>query len=616
MTTTPTSLVSRSGRAFTLVEVLVAIGAVAIVAVGLAAIFDSVGKTVSGGRRVSLLNQYGALIESRMRRDFDRMTRDGVLVIRQQWSDGTSAGANPDGVVDLVNAPGPDRVRLHASQPASQSRARRMDEIVFFVRDRVRTARQPLHPGVIAQSDEARIYYGHAMRYAPPNLDETDTGNQYFYPNPEWYNNETFGSLDSPLGKDAAGNPNRFASEWILLRHQTLLVNPETSRSPDLTQPVYDINPAAGQVALARLRNSEYQIALQPAAASIFRAFTRRGVMTPTPDTARTARNSPGVFPRIEGGSIIFTSGIVDIATSDLDEVRAVVNGMASASALIVPGSPPSFQPAGQFVYTPAASLRATNPASASSLDRMHDWMEQLLPTESDPLPPPLFRFTNAETNDPYGSRIRGEGTAPGLVSDYIINAEASDSQTGARARAIRHADQLMLEASNFVPRCSEFIVEWSFGVTDAAGDVVWYGPNRYADSNRNGAIDAGDRLVTAPYGTGAQPLLGMTVPVRPANPNAQPGTAAHFVTPRLVYGFAPTGNEACLTSYFGYVDPTFNADPDGDGQVGVGEPMVRELAWAWPRMIRVTVTIADPADPSVESTFQYVFSVPDGPDR
>ena len=84
---TPTGLSSLAGRAraFTLVEMVVAIGAVGLVAVGLAAIFNSVGKTVSGGRRVSQLNTYSSLIESQMRRDFQNMSRDGFLVIRQQW---------------------------------------------------------------------------------------------------------------------------------------------------------------------------------------------------------------------------------------------------------------------------------------------------------------------------------------------------------------------------------------------------------------------------------------------------------------------------------------------------------------------------------------------------
>ena len=81
----------RRGAGFTLVEMLVAIGAVALVSVGLAAIFQTVGRTVTTGKRVSQLTQQAAILESQMREDFAKMTRDGFLVIRHQFSiDATS----------------------------------------------------------------------------------------------------------------------------------------------------------------------------------------------------------------------------------------------------------------------------------------------------------------------------------------------------------------------------------------------------------------------------------------------------------------------------------------------------------------------------------------------
>src|SRR5262252_2906544 len=81
-------LPGRSRRGFTLMEIVVAVGAVALVAVGLASIFDTVGKTVTGGKRASNLNTYAGLLEAQLRADFAAMTRDGFLVIRQQWVDG------------------------------------------------------------------------------------------------------------------------------------------------------------------------------------------------------------------------------------------------------------------------------------------------------------------------------------------------------------------------------------------------------------------------------------------------------------------------------------------------------------------------------------------------
>jgi prepilin-type N-terminal cleavage/methylation domain-containing protein len=55
---------SHSG--FTLLETLVAIAAVVVVAAGLAAVFDSIGKTVAAGRRVSRVNEYGRLLEQQL----------------------------------------------------------------------------------------------------------------------------------------------------------------------------------------------------------------------------------------------------------------------------------------------------------------------------------------------------------------------------------------------------------------------------------------------------------------------------------------------------------------------------------------------------------------------
>ena len=60
----PSSLVDAAGRSgFTLLEMLVAVGAVAVISVGLAAVFDAVGKTVSGGKRTSVVNTYSTLLD-------------------------------------------------------------------------------------------------------------------------------------------------------------------------------------------------------------------------------------------------------------------------------------------------------------------------------------------------------------------------------------------------------------------------------------------------------------------------------------------------------------------------------------------------------------------------
>jgi len=53
----------------------------------------------------------------------------------------------------------------------------------------------------------------------------------------------------------------------------------------------------------------------------------------------------------------------------------------------------------------------------------------------------------------------------------------------------------------------------------------------------------------------------------------------------------------------------------------GAYEPQLGEvlnvpetLPWKWPKLLRVTVTIADPIDPSFERTFQFIYDLPSEP--
>jgi hypothetical protein len=95
-----------------------------------------------------------------------------------------------------------------------------------------------------------------------------------------------------------------------------------------------------------------------------------------------------------------------------------------------------------------------------------------------------------------------------------------------------------------------------------------------------------------------------------------------HPVSNRLIYGYdlAPGANDrgdedgspTSITSYFGYLDPTFNPSLDLDAVNTEPEDAAQTtMPWRWPSMIRVRATIADPIDPSIETTFEYVFSVP-----
>jgi len=124
---TSTTQIARPPLGFTLIELIVAIGAVAILAVGIASIFGAVGKTVAGGRRVSNLNEFASLIERQMRTDFQAMTRDGVLLIRhEEANEGNAVLLHPDDIAPRV---------------------RRTDQIIFFRHGEFSTTRAPVVPG-------------------------------------------------------------------------------------------------------------------------------------------------------------------------------------------------------------------------------------------------------------------------------------------------------------------------------------------------------------------------------------------------------------------------------------------------------------------------------------
>ncbi len=590
----------RSG--FTLIEIMVAVGAIALVAVGLASIFDAVGKTVSGGRRTSSLSRYATLLESQMRHDFDGMTRDGFLVIRQQWTDGvgTPGGVSPDGLFDPGDAS--DQVPLYPDDPAP--RGRRIDEILFFSSsgpdgELFRTRNQSVVPGVTVTSETAMIYLGHGqprrvdagVPYVDPRIDDLNADGATI-----------LGAADALGTPPEDRNPNRFASNWILTRRATLLVPLESAPIPFNvgTTPPLGLRP--NQVA-----NQDGQVGLLPAAASIFRSYNRA---FPLEFPGATDYVRP---PFAETGPML-ASGLVDIATTDLAEIRRIV--MSSVADPVPPPTnpfevfllprdiirdtnlPPN--PSGRFVFVaaedPAPNRRADPPLA---LDGQHAWMADAFPTQSDPRPDIGNDYPADDVVDPQGVRVRVESQARNFL-ETISRPDPLESITA-------RADQLMLTSGALLPHCSEFIVEWSFGQIDAlTNETLWYGPSRRpADTSGDGQIDvASDASVTTPYPKNDDDRL--PVPFRRDEFKLNRGEP--YVSQHLIYGRAPREEDAVHTSYFGYIDPTISPTAPG----GTGGPAADGvIPWAWPRMIRITVSLTDAIDPSIESTFQFIFDVP-----
>lgn len=575
--------------AFTLLEVLIAVGALGLIAVGISQVFRATGETVKAGRRLSAMNTYAALIEKQLREDFSRMTRDGFLLIRNELTQGSVRDRG---------------VLLYHGQPDEQRRHRRVDEIVFFATGDFVSKRPPVHPSAPpVRAQAARVYIGHGLRWHP-RFDR--------YHAPVWLH-ERLDANPLPVFATSFGyahhsNPtlrgaNEFASDWILMRHHTLLKRPEYGDRAPLTAPSIP-----GLNAPAKRRDSDFQIGLQPAVRSIFRRFSE--VFGQTVTTARFARPNYNGFP--SGSKPRFDCGVIDIAATDLTEIRAFLTAVTGVNSggtnyrVFPTDSDRDIARAfGQFDSndnpTGWPTIYNTYANEAQSIALIQEWMKNALPVDSD---------VGTETR--FGGRMRVELEPPNPM------AYGTRFPTDPLAREFLRADQMMLTSSVFVPGCSEFIVEWSFGdrygdpgaaappIPQLKGELIWHGLER--KSPRNGPVTNPNdpRLVTI-----AQPYSEAATPYKQRYYRPDGTIGERVVREDLIHdddtldGTGPGGGRVAY-SFFGYTDPTFHGNP------AANEPLT--VPWPWPRLIRITMSLVDPTDPTFEQTYQFIFELPQDP--
>lgn len=623
---------SRSNQirsAFTVIEMLVVIGILAAVSLGVATIFQSVGETVARGRKLSQLNQFAARIERVMREDFQDMTRDGFLVI---------VNKNAGGGRDIQLYRGDDR---DLDGNGTDGRPRRSDEIMFFARGDFVSQRRPIVPNMIASSNEASIYYGHGQKRRP-QIAQTDPGyqqpqNMFFNPQP-WDNNYD-ATLDTRVGSRTTGfvNPNEFARDWSLLRHVTLLTNPQ---GPGQQVPGeifgFDSDDPAQRPLLS---DSARQVMLQPAARSIFKSLNGSSRRDPAPGPSTIINRSlydlsyAGQASSADQYPLYMpTSGMVDIVTQDIASIRTELQSLATSQLpsaylnynnvfgqLPTPAPPNGTSTRDFFEYSYYDLPTLPNPGDGLSLKlgqylstgvwdftsldanqarRIRLWMIDALPSAWN-----TGGASGALNTGDFYSGVRYEDIPTRLLFDQT---DFPDNDRGALERAYAEANQEMLGSSVFVPRCTEFIVEWSYGfVNNSLGpgdptfkELLWYGLNRRVDSNNDGVLDGADQVAARTYTLRGNALadnytVDGTVIERPE------GVATSLVVGRtndLTNNFDPGIVEfAC----FGFVTDPTSGNPAG-------------AYWPWPKLIRITMTIGDPTDRDIEETYQVVFEVPD----
>jgi len=364
----------------------------------------------------------------------------------------------------------------------------------------------------------------------------------------------------------------------------------------------------------ALLVDSRVQTAMQPSAQSLFLHIARQQSSAPgsvgTPPGFRVDSRLSKPAP---------SSGLVDLVVTDFNEIASVVN-----HAAVDPNGVIYWPEDVQRMGTPFGEF--FDPRSLSDREHMQAWMLDAMPA-------------NRKNEDPsqwaQRPRIRFESEPPLFsIEDQYLDS----SGTGPKEleRAYREADQVMLTSSIFVPRCTEFIVEWSYGLVDQVsgsptfGQMIWYGLPRYKDVNGNGSFDSGTDVILAQPFDGVDAFYAVPALVAlTGRPQTDFARLEKYPTRDLINmgmpmpGIVPSARTE--VSMFGYYDPGPGALQSGGGGFSQVDPDDRswdstaltdpsdDRPWLWPALIRVTMTIADATDPTIEATHQIVFEVPNG---
>jgi competence protein ComGC len=353
-------------RAFTVVELLVAVVVLLAVIIATSKIFSTASKVSSTGEATADVLQQGSVLEEQMRRDLDRITRDGYMAIQC-----VAVRNDVNRVVAGANAP-----LLNPDLPANA--VLRCDQVVFFTAGTEVSARWA-GPGDLVtsgggqQARATRVYYGHGVQFPGLGNDPLGSGSVQTKPvitgvNPApsgprqitpwtWYDPTTFAlgwqwgttsntSANAP--RVSANQPE--ARQWVLARKAVLLAD-------DGGRTLYYPEPASLTVAQSQGPSS---------APSVF------GDRSNTAGVGGSGSDSTSLYQEfrdrnwVPGSSNLIPSpmlqaGWVDVAASDLDKLRrAIAPTLRLQNPTFLPPGPPNGV-AIESVSTPFSALVNTN---------------------------------------------------------------------------------------------------------------------------------------------------------------------------------------------------------------------------------------------------------------
>lgn len=226
---------------FTLIELIVAIGAVVLLSVGIGQVFTQVQRLVGTGSAVADVDQLARSIERQMREDFDALRRtpqdETMLAIRSRRVGDISTPLFL--TADDREFESRNEISPYAQPPDPRSRALtvRLDEILFLGTARevggFRTKQQTGEDGPVAV-DVARIYYGHGLRpQIDENYDPSEPLSEDNYPVRQLVPDGV--GVTGGVWGDAFGlrfSRNEFAGDFMLLRHELLLASGDVACAP------------------------------------------------------------------------------------------------------------------------------------------------------------------------------------------------------------------------------------------------------------------------------------------------------------------------------------------------------------------------------------------------
>jgi len=318
-------------RAFTLVEMIVAVGIVAILTIAIGQIFGTISSLVGTGSAIAETDQMARAIQAQMRDDFDGLSRlradEAFLAIRNRrirvylTPEDREADLRDGRNTDLTSIP------IDNNTTPTRSVVRRLDEIMFFAsggdQGTYASAQGPSGiDGAPVRAQAARIYYGHGLR---PMLDTTFDPNEP--PSDSNVPRRMFipdGDFGQPAGADNRFDPtkqvqgrNEFGSRWVLLRQPLLLYGGQAA-GPESTRRAPEIDP--GYVYSPYVRDLETYERATVAPDSAFDGLRD----SDDPDGWRRDPDRPDAR-RLAWGR-------VDVCAQSLDKARAWLEAAANAA--------------------------------------------------------------------------------------------------------------------------------------------------------------------------------------------------------------------------------------------------------------------------------------------